>query len=135
MGLLVSVYRNAEFEADGTDCTNGGLSGRFRKLLIVNVPGPTPDNGMHPAMLLVDDQPCGEPYPKLVPADPDDHDKPYRSPTLCGPMMGGNYAGSSDSRLGQAVHELCGLRLSILPVHDRFESPQLYRLLSTEIGD
>lgn len=133
MGLIVNVYRAPRWEREGFDPSNGGLTSRFEELLVVNVPGPIPNTSeLYAKVLLVDDQPCGQPYPKLVPADPDDIWKPYRSPINVGPMMGGNYASTSDSRFAQAVEELCGMRLGILPVHDRFESQKAYNLLSAD---
>ena len=38
MGLNISVYRNAEFA--NVDCSNGGITGKFTQLNVVNVSGP-----------------------------------------------------------------------------------------------
>ena len=35
MGLNISVYRNAEF--GDVDCSNGGITGKFTQLNVVNV--------------------------------------------------------------------------------------------------
>jgi len=43
-----------------------------------------------------------------------------------GPMMGGDYLATSDSRLGRAA----GHRGAV-PLHDRFETPAMHALLST----
>ena len=37
MGLNISVYRNAEF--GNVDCSNGGITGKFTQLNVVNVSG------------------------------------------------------------------------------------------------
>jgi hypothetical protein len=36
-------------------------------------------------------------------------------------MAGGNYAGTTDSRLPELMAQLTGYRQSVISVHDRFE--------------
>ena len=108
MGLLVSVYRNSEFG----DCTNGGISKFNNSFCISNVDGPVEPNDQYPELILVKG-----PYntPRLVPVEfVENH-------TWC--MFGGNYAGTSDSRLGEAVAKITGARLGecIVKIFDRVE--------------
>jgi len=106
MGLVISVYR----KADGYDCTNGGLSGQHDRITVVNVDGPFKPGSFGPAFLIVDDAPCGQPYPKLVPAEFDDEIGEWvRAPGWF--MFGGNYGGCSDSRFINRI----------IPIHDRKE--------------
>jgi hypothetical protein len=46
-------------------------------------------------------------------------------------MAGGTFAASCDSRFGDAIKAVTGLRLyAALPVHDRFETSAQYEALS-----
>lgn len=67
----------------------------------------------------------GGPYgsAKLVPVD--------QPSGVIGPMMGGNYGATSDSRFGRKIEEILGHKFyGALPIHDRFESPEQNDLLS-----
>ncbi len=104
-GMLVSVYRNAE--RGQYDCTNGGMSSKVAKFVVVGYGLPeifTPSDDAPLAFLLP-----GHGW-RVIPADPRDTAK------LAGPMMGGNYVGTRDSRW----HEVVGVDL--VPVHDRYET-------------
>ena len=114
MGLNISVYRNAEF--GNVDCSNGGITGKFTQLNVVNVSGPFEPQPDIPPVMIVDDRPMGRPYPKLVPAIWDTVEEIWiRAPGWF--MAGGNYAGTSDSRFRSE-----GMTAGILPVHDRVEN-------------
>lgn len=110
MGLLVSVYRNAEIG----DCTNGGLSAKHDALCVVNMEGPFEPSEKYPAFELVPSAVSGY---HLEPVD-----KPEG---MCGPMCGGNLASTSDSRFRAG-----GNRLDALRIHDRFESWEDHAMLS-----
>jgi len=114
--LPVSVYRNA----DGTDCTNDGVSSRFRALLIV-----CPDG-----FIDVDENNPPENLCKVVKRHLFGRDiyhvEPVSRPTGAGWMMGGNYAATSDSRFGR----LCGEQYGALAIHDRQETWEMYDRLS-----
>lgn len=123
LGLIVEVYRGARFG----DSTNGGLSGRFSEITVVNL---TEILGYgcdifevkrdRPAFKLVKgalrsiilqpvDQPSG----------------------VAGPMFGGNYGASSDGRFGEACRKLLGHDFyGAVPIHDRFETWELNEMLS-----
>lgn len=110
-GLLVYVYRNAEFGG----CTNGGVTDKFTKLTLVGdgVEGP----------FEVDD---GEPYLELVRNAYRVHAEPRNFGDvsgLVGPMFGGNFVYSSDSRF----RKVCP---APIPVHDRYETQEQNDVLS-----
>ena len=102
-GMLVTVYRSAEFG----DTSNGGISARFARVILIG-PGfpelfePTDDA---PALYL--EERCGRSI--AVPGE--------RPAGVNGPMFGGSFVWSSDARF-RRVSE------SPIPVHDRFEPPQ-----------
>jgi hypothetical protein len=54
------------------------------------------------------------------------------SDDLCGPMFGGNYADTSDSRFGEAMERTVkGTRFfGAVPIHDRYETWAQYESLS-----
>lgn len=107
MGLLVFVYRNKL-----GDSTNGGLSAKHDVLTVVNVDGPFDPCDRNPAVMIVENR-YGK---KLVPCTFDEQTKTW---TPQGGMMGGNFAGTSDSRWHSAVSD-GGMR-ELLPIFDRFE--------------
>jgi len=106
MGLLVNVYKSA----DGTDCSNRGISSRFDTLCVVNVPGPFEPTEKYPAVELE------------VGAHNSIHLTPVESINAGEwTMAGGNYAGTCDSRFAEAVESMCGYRHSMISIHDRVE--------------
>lgn len=131
-GLGVYVYRSAPFMLGRrpNDATNGGVSGKYDRLTLV---GEIPEGTMK----------YGRPFPDKVvngPFEPDEDSPAVRlakTPLGClkavpvvdpetvkgliGPMFGGNYISTSDSRFP------CDYPI---PVHDRWETPETYRALS-----
>ena len=109
MGLIVSVYR------DHYDSELNLFHGR-KSVTVTNIPGPFDPTPDRPAAEL-GKGPGGDwiirPAPEDVPVG------------MAGPMFGGTYAATSDSRMREAT----GLR-SALPIHDRFETWDQYRMLS-----
>lgn len=121
MGLTASI-----FKADGRECSNGGLSSIATDVVLVNVPGPFEPDEKRPAAMLVQGSFHG--IAVVVPAVRVEggwnrmcsHDR-------VGPMMGGCYVASSDGRFAAAVEKITGVRFyGAVPLHDRFESPELY---------
>ena len=113
MGLIIDVYRNSQ-----SDCTNGGLSSKFNRLTVMNVAGPFEPTEDRPAVFL-DSHVKG--VVRLVPVrkieDLDSYEKIPRHP-----MMGGNYAGTSDSRFSESIQKLTGQPwYGLVAVHDRYE--------------
>jgi len=129
MALTVTVYKDPH-----GDFTNGGASAGVNEILVVNANGPTdpkhyPDR---PTFLLVKGNVPGA--LKLVPAV-DAGDGTYvekLADGMCGPMFGGNYGDTSDSRFGELSERLVpGTRFhGAVPIHDRYETWAEYEALS-----
>jgi hypothetical protein len=112
MGLCIAVYRWSL-----GDCTNGGASAAVKDICVINMSGPSEPNERAPAFMLTKG-PSGDPILK-----------PVQGKTGIGPMFGGNFAHSSDSRFGEAIEAMTGRRFwGALPIFDRFESPEENRL-------
>lgn len=114
MGILISVYRNAEHDLD---CTLNGISSVFKTLCVVNVDGPfQPRTDAPPVRLEQHVKGCL----RLVPVIQAGHgwqDLPGHA------MMGGNYGGTSDSRFCDKCEILLGHRFyGVVAIHDRYES-------------
>ena len=119
MGLLVDIFR-ADY-----DSQLNVFHGRHR-VTLTNVPGPFEPSDDAPAARLTRG-PGGDPIivPELEAVDPSPDDDERYGPPLLGPMFGGTYAATSDSRFTQAT----GQR-GALPIHDRYETPDEYEELS-----
>jgi hypothetical protein len=128
MGLSISVYRNVERGLDG-DCTNGGISSRFGKLVVVNCDGPSEPSADAPPVLLVSHV-VG--CLALVPAHKNAAGDWVKVPSWT--MMGGNYGATSDSRFGEKARELLAEHYKVrgrpvgrvdfygaVAIHDRIE--------------
>jgi hypothetical protein len=131
MGLRVSVYRNAERGLQG-DFTNGGISGKYGSLTLVNVSGPSEPTDDAPAAMLVHGN-LGTAI--IVPAIWSEGTREWQeqpSQTAEGParMFGGNYAGTSDSRFHEAVRRLIGQSHVAVAIHDRSDTWADYEMLS-----
>jgi hypothetical protein len=113
VGLIVQVYRDS-FE----DCTAGGVSARCDALTVVNIGGPSAPAPDRPAALLVSGY---RDTKHVVPAVQDRHGGwvPLSVPGRAGPMHGGNFAATSDSRWSSAL----GFH-GAAPIHDRYELGQ-----------
>jgi len=106
MGLRVNVYR----AASGRDCTNAGESSRFENFTVVNVDGPFEPTDDAPAAILESHvRGCL----RLQPVSLGDRL----------PMMGGNYAATSDSRWSTKCAALLGADAfyGAVAIHDRVE--------------
>ncbi len=122
MGLILGIYRSSL-----GDCTNGGITGGSRaNVTVVNVEGPFEPTDDRPAVLLIDGPSAGRWNPTLVPAVlVGDTWIPESRDGVIGPMAGGNFAGTSDSRWNRRVEGR-----GVVSVHDRFESVALYEAMS-----
>lgn len=116
MGLIISVYRNADLRFG--DCTNGGISSRAAELCLVNVDGPFDPRPGLPAAIL---QSHHKGILRIVPAELDESTGRWSvAPGWF--MMGGNYGATSDSRFYDACQRLTGARFyGAVPIHDRQE--------------
>lgn len=136
-GLILSVYKSPRIG----DCTGGGITSKADQVVVVGymVDGkvvplprdcqvfePGPDS---PAVVLVKSHIARlDPTPHLIPLEIAEDGLPSDS---VGPMAGGNYAGTSDSRWAE-LGKLFGnsLRLDLVAVHDRVETYRDYLSLS-----
>ena len=112
--LPVSVFRDARLPGD---YTNGGVSAARDELFLVGPFGwkDVPDND--PRLIRVVERKnfaARPPYLSAVPVNPDRGDK------VIGPMFGGNFIYSCDSRFPSDYP---------IPVHDRYETQEQYDLL------
>jgi hypothetical protein len=94
------------------DCTNGGVSSRYKAFVLIGegVEGPSEPDDETPALRLVRRRIGQQQADYCVPVSDNRIDFPT---TYAGPMMGGNFAYTCDSRMP-------GHRP--LPIHDRFET-------------
>lgn len=119
--IVVSVLRPADGEF-----TNGGLTSKHTHVLLVG-PGGPPDGfdtkkaGL-PVFHVVRRTIGGEPYHS---AEPDEEFRPTKigGEPVIGPMAGGNFLYSTDSRFRRMFPYP-------IPAHDRFESVSQYNALS-----
>jgi hypothetical protein len=136
MGLRAEVLKHK-----GQSYANGGLSDTLDYVTLVNVEGPFDPTPDAPAAVLVAGNVAGT--AKVVPAVEvtgpgaavEYHGK--YGPLLAdgektiGPMMGGSYVCTSDSRFNNAIEALLGKRFyGAVPLHDRYETPAQYDMLS-----
>lgn len=116
-GLILNVLRSRSLG----DCTNGGKTSTADSIVVVHpeLAGPFEPTPERPHFKVVFRENYG---PYLAPVDV--------PPGTVGPMFGGHFAYTSDSRWSRflAAKGLPGV--TALPVHDRFETPELYARLS-----
>jgi len=118
MGLSIKVYR-----WNLGDCSNEGESARADSLCVVNVPGPFNPRPDSPAFELVEGR-GGRGHAILRPVG-------AKKPGMIGPMFGGNYASTSDSRFSEALRDLTGAsHYGAVPIFDRYETTEEYEALS-----
>jgi hypothetical protein len=112
-GLTVSVLRSA----DG-DFTNGGVTSRYTRFTLCGPGIPEISEASESCPALMFDPRRGGSWMVARPIVRNDGGN-------VGPMFGGNYVTSSDSRFHDATggHPVA--------VHDRFETSEQYRILST----
>jgi len=115
MGLIVGVFKNPY-----GDCTSGGISSRYKELTVVNIDGPFHPAENRPPVALVDG-PLGTKRIVPVLGNEDEGYQQVAPEGFVGPMMGGNYAATSDSRFGQAVGFY-----GAVAIHDRLETREHY---------
>lgn len=122
MGLRAEVYRTARLG----DCSNGGLSSRVDTVTIVNAEGPFKPDEHAPAVLL-QKGPMGTVNAVPVTAFGEGWalDRPGGG---VGPMMGGAYIATSDSRFREKVDNLLDGSgfYGAVALHDRFETAAQY---------
>ncbi len=113
MGIHVNIYKSGDY-----DCTIGGESSYAKGFTVVNAKGPFEPCEDYPAAVIVKQKFGFGCSLKLVPESKVDNNMT---------MFGGNYAGCSDSRFGEACRELMGedlgnvYGLGPIAIHDRVE--------------
>jgi len=124
--MTLKVFRAADFP----DCTNGGASSKFDRIDVIV------DDGFSKEVDL-DDAPENLFKLEVMSIGPSKsaHLVPVRQPSgVVGPMMGGNYATTSDSRWSRYVASQLGPEFrfvaTCLPIHDRFETQEMYDALT-----
>lgn len=124
MGLIVEVLRHTRGGVI-ENYTNDGVSGYADRLCLVNVDGPFEPGVDAPAAILESHMPG---ILRIVPAGLGCNGYvPVRHSVRIGPMMGGNYAATSDSRFGDACFRIIGHRFyGAVAIHDRWESQEQY---------
>lgn len=111
MGLICNII----VDKDGIDCSNGGLSSQVSNVTLLGCGGHRKPSSEYPAVKLVRRIIFGAEYLHAEPVD--------RPANAVGPMFGGAFIYSSDSRFN-AVNPYP------IPLHDRFETQEEYDLLS-----
>ena len=107
-GLIVDVYRNSS-----ADCTANGISSNQNTLILIDIDAPFEGDEKN-SVKLVTRWLFGKWY---------HHAEPLVKPEgMVGPMMGGNFIYTSDSRFPSDYP---------IPLHDRFETQEAYKHLST----
>lgn len=124
MGLPVDI-----FKFQGRSYSNGGASSKFDTLTLVNVPGPFEPREDSPAALLL---PNYGGTVRVVLAMPQDGNwVELKQPNAAGPMFGGTYVATSDSRFSEAIEAILGHGFyGAVKLHDRYESAELANHLS-----
>lgn len=128
----LNVYRHDYGDSwdPNYDPTNGGVSGRYNNIMVVcdtgNDEDIDPDNPPE-NLFRVEDMLIGNCMAL--------HLVPYKAKRsgMVGPMFGGNYADTSDSRWGRMLFEHFGGAFrfnTCLAIHDRYETPEMYEALT-----
>lgn len=115
--LSLDVYANPLYRK----CANGGWTEEHDELYVACHEGPWEVDEDDPALFVLELGPLGSIH--LAPA--------VKREGVAGPMMGGSYAGTCDSRFSRMVEALTGHPWhGAVAVHDRYESQELYDALS-----
>jgi hypothetical protein len=146
-GLLLNVYRATHLDDEFGDPTYGGITARHSQLIVVG----TKRQGEAMELLDADDQllevsqeapgvvlmqpeDSGTRGPYLVPLvyiDAEDANKLILPAGFVGPVAGGNFAGTENSRWSKLGEELGHSRLDVVAVHDRIENMWKYQTSTT----
>ena len=114
--LGLAVYSNPIYRR----CANGGWTQEHDELYVACPEGIWDVDEDDPALFDLKVGPLGT-----------IHLEPRNGGVGIGPMMGGSYAGTSDSRFARMCEELAGYPWhGAVAVHDRYESQELYDLMS-----
>lgn len=114
--LDLTVYANPQYRG----CANGGWTEYHDSLYVACPSGCYEIEEENPALFDLVSGPFGT-----------IHLRPHNGGEGAGPMMGGSYAGTCDSRFNDMCSALLGHTWhGAVAVHDRYESQELYERLS-----
>jgi hypothetical protein len=127
MGLTASIYANKEPGYE--NCSNNGISSFFNQVCIMNAEGPSSPRSGCPAVIIQSHVPG---IVRAVPAELKDGEwVEFKFEHCVGPMSGGAFIHTSDSRFGELIEKLTGARFyGAVALHDRYESTEDYERLS-----
>src|SRR4051812_39382854 len=117
MGLRANIYKHK-----GRSFSNGGISSYADEVTIVNIDGPYEPTLSAPAVRLQRGA-----FPNTAEVVPELAPSPEHS---IGPMAGGTYVAYPDSRFRDAIRKITGSYDTVVPLHDRFETPLEYSTFS-----
>ena len=115
--LSLSIYKNPLYHG----CANGGWTENNDELFVACPSGPHEVEVDDPSLFVLRRGPLGSLRlePNVIPDG------------MAGPMMGGCYAATSDSRFSEMCEHLLGHRwYGAVAVHDRFDTWEAYRILT-----
>ncbi len=122
------VYKHAPWVNEGYDPTNGGISNRLDEIEVFSAESTKEEiqawcekagKRIEDVCRLNKRMLWGEKHYTIEPV--------VKPRGVCGPMFGGNYACTSDSTWAEMLGERVGRPL---PIHDRFETQEMYDTLS-----
>lgn len=112
--LSLSIYKNPTYRG----CANGGWSDYHDELYVICEDGNWEIEHDDPALFTL----VCDPSPRLV---------PYTHKDGIGPMMGGSFAATSDSRFSRLCNRIIGQPFyGAVAIHDRYETAEEYGILS-----
>lgn len=123
------VYKHVPWVREGYDPTNGGISDRLDEIEVFSADATNHEiavwclkNRKRPSEVLRLNK-------RMLWGEKHYFIEPVKKPRgVCGPMFGGNYASTSDATWAAMLGERTGRPL---PIHDRFETDEEYRILSS----
>jgi hypothetical protein len=124
----IYVYKHVPWEREGFDPSNGGITGRLNQIEVFSAESTDEEirawcekHGVdiHDVCRLNKRMLWGEKHYTVEPV--------VKPKGTIGPMFGGSYASSSDATWAQILGERVGRPI---PIHDRFETPEVYEMLS-----
>ena len=124
MGLRVKILKDQY-----GDTSNGGASSRVGRLTITNVEGPFEPDATAPAAILKHGV-MGTIIVVLENPSMDKDNEDLLRRYVVGPMFGGSFITTSDSRFSEKLRDMGLYSHVAIPFHDRYETAEVARILS-----
>ena len=126
--VTLYVYKHVPWVREGYDPTNGGLSGRLESIEVFSAESTDDEIREWCEKTGTPVEDVARLNKRILWGEKHYYIRPFFEPEgKVGPMFGGNYASTSNG----AWAEILGERTSrVLPIHDRFETPDEYDVLS-----